>query len=857
MYWLLGRDPGTCAGCDAELERAAAWCGACGARVQPASAVDDRPADRGPPGSDEHHAAEGDGEVGGGHDRPLRRRALAATVVAAVAALVAAAVLRTEPPAPVLGEVGSDTGVTATAGPPLGLRVAWEQRRSGAGGLHSESGLGPSTVVADDALVRVDDTVVDVDSGRVVAAASWLAAREGAVTAEVRDDALVTVDTLTGAVVDRVTAPDLLTGPAAGVAVLAGDVAVVNTDDGVVLVRLDGSVVAATAGRHDGYLDAATADPAAVPLRAVPTAADEDLDLDGGAFRDGTMLPVRLVSTRTGEEVAASGDDARVRVAQVHGDVAILAETGGVLGEPGPSGASWQVLVLDAVTGELRQRVATSSAEPPRLVGVADDGTVVLGTRTGSQVELATVSPQGEVAGLAATRAAPDGSGSSDPFTNGVGRVAAVVGDLVVVLTDGEAVATDLTGTVRWRVGGGAEELAAGDGYVALLGAATVRVVTAADGATVTSFPRRPPRFAPTAGALGVVDGHVGIGDADGFRRAPQLGTTTWFDVIDGTPSPVADLFASDGGDGPGGAVASWQFHGTVAGAAASGPTVRRPPIVTSSEGRSSLRLLGAADGLDRIQLPTPDPTGPVGDLGTVIGVAPGRLAVTQYQFSAESEGVVTHLVDLDDGAVRSIPDWDGVLLTEGTLLAVRQGPRVDEVGLAGFDPVTGEQRWSSPRIDVLGHPRYDAQLLVASDPLGVTTLDLEDGTRPWRHSASSVLADLQPVLAVDRVLLATAAGEVVALDRADGTELWRTDVGAPVTALAGAGGDALVGTRDGLVVHLGADGRERQRIAVATTPVVDVATLGATTVAVTDEVVVGLRVDGDGVVTDDEVDLP
>ena len=66
-----------------------------------------------------------------------------------------------------------------------------------------------------------------------------------------------------------------------------------------------------------------------------------------------------------------------------------------------------------------------------------------------------------------------------------------------------------------------------------------------------------------------------------------------------------------------------------------------------------------------------------------------------------------------------------------------------------------------------------------------------------------------------------------------------------------------VVGTVDGLVVHLDRDGAEVQRVAVSTDAVTSVAAVGETVVAVAGDVVTGLRVDGDGIVEQDEVDLP
>lgn len=858
MRRLLARDPGACPGCGAGLEHGTVWCGGCGARID-AVVSDDRPRTD-PPA---HTRQGGELATDSTGDGPTRRRVLAGGVAVAVAALVAAAVLRPAPPRPLLGQVGTDTGVTATAAPPAGLRVAWEQALPASSDPFGgpSSSFGPSVVVADGDRVRVDGTVVDAGSGRVVATSSWLRGDDARLSAVVRDGSLVTVDTLTGQVVDRAATSFEVPGDGDMTASLVVDrVALFSSGGTTTLLRLDGSSVATVEGQRFSFLDPVGPSPAAVPLRREDLAGDgPDQSGPGGAFfggseRDLATLPIRLVAPTTGEEVFATGDDARIRVAQVHGDVAIVAETGGVLGEPGPTGASWQVLVLDARTGELRQRVSTSSAEPPRLVGVTDDDTVVLASRTGSEVRLATVSAQGDVAEIGTVRAAAE-VGFDEPFANRAGRVAAVHGDLLIVLRDGEAVASDLDGTVRWRAAGGAEELVAGDGFVALVGASSTRLVRAGDGDIVATVPRWEGLVGPSRQALGIVDGHVGFASGDPVLHAGELRGSTWLDLTDGEETPWEQLFAPFAGEESNESLLPWRFHGTTPG------EENRPaqPVVTVAESRASLQVLDVGEGLRRIQLPTPDPTTPVGDLGELAGVAPGRLAVTQYDFEAEVPDVVTHVVDVDEGTVRSLDGWAGLLLTDGTLLAVE---RIDGSGagaptLAAFDPATGDRLWTSSDVDLFGWRRHDGTELVTAERLEVSTFSLDDGTRSWTHDTSSLLADLSPVLGPDRVLVATVAGAVVALDRADGGELWRVEIGAPITSLAGAGPDTVVGTRDGLVVHLDADGRERQRIAVATGPVLGVATLGATTVAMTEQAVVGLRADGDGLGTDDAVELP
>ncbi len=175
---------------------------------------------------------------------------------------------------------------------------------------------------------------------------------------------------------------------------------------------------------------------------------------------------------------------------------------------------------------------------------------------------------------------------------------------------------------------------------------------------------------------------------------------------------------------------------------------------------------------------------------------------------------------------------------------------------MVATDLRTGEERWRVDDERWAWRMVGDEVHLVVVDVGSVVLRDTAQGEVVWRAEVEQLLTGAA-VLTPDLVVVSTRHGEVVALDRGDGRVAWSTAVGAPVSALTGAGDHVLLGTAAGQVVHLGSDGRELERLTVGSVPVASVAALGETVVAVVGQRVVGLRTDGDGLTERDEVDLP
>ncbi len=78
-------------------------------------------------------------------------------------------------------------------------------------------------------------------------------------------------------------------------------------------------------------------------------------------------------------------------------------------------------------------------------------------------------------------------------------------------------------------------------------------------------------------------------------------------------------------------------------------------------------------------------------------------------------------------------------------------------------------------------------------------------GKTRWTFSTRGRI-DASPVIAGDRVYVASGSGDLLALAVADGSEIWRYDMTAPITASPAVGeGHLVLGTDDGLVVAFGA----------------------------------------------------
>ncbi len=252
MRWLLGRDPGPCTVCGAQLERGADWCGECGART-------DTDADGDGTGQ-LVVAAESDGaggEAGGGavaaDPRWSRRsRVVVAALGLALVGVAIAAQPRGGPSEPLLGQIDQAAGLSATGPPPSGLRLAWahEPEAPSQGGSRTAFGS-PRDIIGRDGRIRLGADVVDLASGQLVRVAAG-GVGPGPEWATVEAGELVVLDQLTGEVLHR--------------AAVSGDwadrnawnrgrwdgISLFGVEQGSVLVADDGSVIAEVlcAGPH-------------------------------------------------------------------------------------------------------------------------------------------------------------------------------------------------------------------------------------------------------------------------------------------------------------------------------------------------------------------------------------------------------------------------------------------------------------------------------------------------------------------------------------------------------------------------------------------------------------------------------
>ncbi len=857
MRWRLGRDGGACTTCGAELAPDAVWCGSCGAAVAAAREPEEaHPA--APTGSPD----DTDGEIGAAS---RWHRGVRVVALVALAALVIAVLRPTPPPDALLGRVTALAGLSATGPPPDGLRVAWEAARPPGVARGDLWGRG---VVAADGRVRAGNVVVEVGSGRVVRQA---AGDPGQTRHRVEHtgDELVVVDTLTGEVTDRspVQAPSgaqQLTARAR-----SGDVTLLSdgdhslrVEDGdwvaeqdavgrSLVVRDDGEVLAELGGTMADS-DRAVEDPASFPVRRA----------NG---------EVQLVAAATGQVVAElTAPPGDLLVVDVVGDLALVATTSRQL--PGPeTGVPWMVDLVDARTGRLQRPLVMQSAEPPRLLGFLDDGTTVLSTRSGREVAVRGIDPDGQfgpiaqvTTGVSTVVDAPSAQGSALLATVGVS------GGVAVGLDVGRGLlGFSRRGNVLWQAEvPDAEVLAAGGGYVAAIPhsqGARVVVVDATNGRMAATISRGDADMRVANVPIAVLDGHVGMGRARSFGT-PQvaLGTTTWLDLHTGQLTPMHELFARHAGGDPEDVGADWTLHGVL-------PTSPGgEPVITRRRSRSVVQVLEpGAGGTGDAEFVTFELPGQGGDgvaayVAEVVGASATQMAVWRRGFEDPTD-MATYVLESPSGVVTTVPGVIGVALLGDLLLAVEVDDTFEATALLGIDTGSGEQLWRSDGTSLVGTSRppwaddhrMDRELMVTAAALGIDVVSLRNGNTRWSHASDVELSADHVVLGPRHVTVATTDGEVIALDRDDGTVAWRTSLGTPVASMTGAGEHTVVGTHGGLVVHLDGDGREVQRIAVGNDPVLGVAALGEVVVAVVGDAVVGLRADGTGITRQDEVELP
>lgn len=817
----------TCTSCDEVVAADAGWCGACGARV----VADDEP--------------QVDVVAAGG--RGVGRWVTVVVLVGALAAALAAAALRPRPAEVLLGRVGNGTGITASALPPQGLQLAWSHD------LPDDVWWGdPGSLVAEDGLVGIGGRVVDLATGDMERIVNRRHRQLEATGARLSGRELVLVDELRGVALGRVELPDRLFGAPVWPAGRWGDVTYLAGDEGVAFVRDDGSVVAELPGWHDDWEGWGSWDAAAVALRS-------DLETQGPSG------DVRLVSVTTGQTLLAreEPDEAHLLTSNV-GDRVLLATTPTTL-SPDVTTPPWEIELIDARTGEVLVRADVASLGAPRIVGRTADGGTLLRLESEFEIEIWEAPTDRSPLRLRTTVARP----TWPTVTHDTGRLLDTAGladgGLLVQLVAPDRVeARTLDGRVVWEedVLPSGALLVAGD-VAALLpphphdGAPDpvldVRLLDVRDGASLGTVRTTPWLQDVEWGhrPAAVVNGAVAIAHRTGpGATAPaDLGGARWIELATGrirTHSAVFEPWVDD---------RNWQPDGLVlAGLVARGETGRSEPIVVSGY-EAPFRLLvdGAVvehdlPGLDR----RPDHLQP-------LGATSGHLAIATEAWDGDGNGQwATHVVDRASGGTVTLPGTTGRFLTDDLLVGTEPAPSgwAVEERLVAHDPATGELRWEGPLLpsrhrDLL----HDEDLAVIGDEFRRTAVALTDGSVPWSHAPDE---ELLPggVLGPDHLLLATTTGEVYALDRDTGEEVWRSDVGAPVTSLTGAGGGALVTTLAADLVVLDGSGTAVQRIQLDE-PALHAAALGDTVVVQHRASVIGLHPDGAGHTADDEVELP
>lgn len=713
------------------------------------------------------------------------------------------------------------------------------------------SGAWPLEVVARGDRVRVGNLVVDAHGGNLVGVAPPLWQVTGAERAVVDGRELVVLDTLSGEVLSRAQLSDGLPDGPLWDAHRGRGASLLQYEAQGALVADDGSLVATIDGGFLSYVDRAVGDPVAFPVR-------------GPISESELNTPLRLVRADTGE-VVVDFPEPMVRVADVHGDLAMVATTDASIdlyhSPPVAEDVVWSVVLLDARTGEERARVTAISREPPRLLGTFSDGTAVVTTRVGDEYPLLAVTAPGDVSTIAQVGRRSDWMDAGF-IVESTALTAAGLADDVLVVSDGDGQVRGLDRSgdrlwqldVPWTAG-----VRAGDGHVALYDDedGRIQLVQAADGEVVATL--QPPDDDWMVGEvvgipMGVVEEHVGI-SRSGHYLTPNQGPlvdTTWLHLRTGETGTLDDVFRPFAGDAePVGQ--DWVFHGVVP------DELGEPePVVSRMQPPNEFELLEPGDGFRTYELPLP-PTQDVPAFGVV------AVGASADHFAARREGghspldLATIVLDRTTGTPTTIGGVSGIGLFGGLLLAEEVDESYAVTATVAVDPATGEERWrSEPHARFPGQEflRVDDELVIDTGMARVTATGTQDGTRRWTHPTDVVLSG-DVVLGPSHVVVATTDGQLLALDRRDGTVAWRTALGVPVASLTGAGDHVLVGTHHGLVIHLDGRGREVQRIAVGTGSVHEVAALGETVVAIVDDRVIGLRTDGNGITRDDEVELP
>lgn len=491
------------------------------------------------------------------------------------------------------------------------------------------------------------------------------------------------------------------------------------------------------------------------------------------------------------------------------------------------------------VVGPLGDRVVVSLRP--------EDGTIALG--------LLDPDDPGEVELLGRVRrdALPD-------LRGGGPSAVALRGDDLVTVREGELTAYDVEGDVRWRATvPGAELAVLVDGHVVVGDdprlfspgepGASVVVLRLADGQRVVTVP--PPRraVAPVVAA----DGAVLVGLASvGADPGPRDEFAPWLDAVTGD---AVDPLPGGGGQGA------------------------RMPLVgmVRRDGRSV--AVRWSDDPDRPQgaLRVGDDE-PVGVAAPVEGrrwwrasgvVGEHVLAATLGPDGAAAATPGLALVLLDGGAVVQVdlPEgaWSAAVDGGTAVLFARDRVALLEAPPAGVDAVTPlwvvDSAVPLPSRSVLERAT-DVDVAVTDDAVVLANADRvevrerADGRLRHAFGGDRVLAGVH-VLG-DVVVLRAANGTAVAHGLDDGRVRWRAD-GLPgaVSSTAVVGDHLLLGTADGQVVEVDADGAELRRVEVGQGAVTGIGLVDVTLVVGVDGVLRGFRTDGTGAGGGDGVEVP
>lgn len=879
----LGGRTRVCPQCAAEADRRAVWCGWCGAWLAAAARAETAQRTTAP-ADDPTARVEGgapDGSVAGGGPGRLMRVAAVVGVLGVVTALVVVA-----RPAPVaeslVGRLDVGSGPTATLPPPPGLAVAWRQP-AGTPTEDAWFGGGNGQVAVRGGRVAIGGLVLDRASGEVLADlragplwGNWDLQGEAAT---LRGDALEVTDVLTGEVLSRTPVDASLAGEGApylepyalarghGTSLFSGwGPAPPDPDDPYggprwVLVGDDGAAVASGTGSAHAWGWARHRS----STHALITLPPEDGPAEPGPEE---WSVIELATGREVLRVTPRGDSWQPpRVIGTHALVALAR------GQPGAGGADlvWDVSLHDLAAERVTWQGELASVESPALHAVTSEGRAVVARRVGSSLQVDLLDGEG-VHTVTSVPAPGMGVWSDGPST---AELVGATSEVVVALdeTREALVATGVDGTRRWRRSlpplpdeawirlDVVEDLVGltvdvGDGP-------RLYLLDLEDGGLLHQVTPGHPRYRDVAEprVAATIDGLVAVGTGvdTPWEPPPTLAAMDWLDVRDGRQQALDEVVGgwmrgldvpTDMLDDDGTLDTSGFLRATLSGTVLD-QDGRVSPVVVWPEDGGRLELLAGRQGLTWVELPAGAAAPYDAEGHDVVAVADDTLVLR----GSDREGLPsTLLVDRVSGTSAVLSSIRPLGVAADVVLGQDEGGN-GTTALVAHD-LTGQRvRWRIPWAwdDSLA---ADDQQVVLRQGTVLTAHRPGDGTVLWRTELGRLVTG-PVVLTEDTALLDTPYGEVLAIDRADGSLRWRQRVGAPVTALAAAGDHTLVGTRDGTVVQLDAGGVQVQRVTVGSTPVTGVASVGPTVVATVGLEVVGLRPDGTGLTVQDEVGIP